>query len=126
MLEQTVVIPNATAKEIYSVLLDTQKHSLLTNDTARIDARVDGAFSAFSGYAEGTFTKLVPNTLIEQSWRASEWPNNHFSTITFELSDVEGGAQIHFTQIHLPKGTVKEFEQGWVDNYWEPLKAYFA
>jgi activator of HSP90 ATPase len=126
MLEQTIVIPNATAADIYDVLLNSLKHSEVTGDTAEIDARVDGQFSSFSGYAVGKITKLESNKLIEQTWRASDWPQNHFSTIAFELSDVEGGAQIHFTQTHLPKGTMKEFEQGWIDNYWEPLKSYFA
>jgi activator of HSP90 ATPase len=126
MLEQTVVIPHATAAAMYAVLLDSLKHSDVTGDTATIDARVDGEFSSFSGYAVGKFTKLVPNALIEQSWRASDWPNNHFSTISFELLDVEGGAQIHFTQTHLPKGSLLEFEKGWIDNYWDPLTAYFT
>ncbi len=126
MLEQTVVIPNATAADIYAVLLDSLKHSQLTGDVATIDPKVNGKFSTFSGYAVGEITKLEPNKLIEQSWRASDWPNNHFSTIAFELSDVQQGAQIRFTQTHLPDGSLQEFEQGWTDNYWEPLEAYFA
>lgn len=126
MLEQTVVIPHATAADIYAVLLSSLKHGEVTGDSAEIDARIGGKVSAFSGYATGEITKLEPNVLIEQTWRASDWPNNHFSTITFELSDVQDGAQIHFTQTHLPNGTLQEFEQGWTDNYWDPLTSYFA
>jgi activator of HSP90 ATPase len=126
MIEHKIVIPGATANAIYSLLLDSKKHSQLIGDKATIDPVVGGLFSAFSGYADGKTTKLIPNKLIEQIWRASDWEDDHYSTIRFELSDVEGGAQILFTQSNLPEGTEAEFEDGWQDNYWEPLLKYFS
>lgn len=126
MIDQTIIIPNSTVADIYNVLLDSKKHSDIIGDRAEVDAEVGGAFSAFSGYATGNITKLVPNKLIEQTWRASDWEAGHYSTITFELSDVSGGTQIHFSQTDLPNGTEAEFKAGWNDNYWTPLKTYFT
>ncbi len=126
MIEQNVVIPNATASAVYEVLMDGEMHSELTGDIAKIDPKVGGKFTTFSGYSEGKTTRLEPEKLIEQTWRASDWPEGHYSTIKFKLSDVEGGTQIHFTQINLPEGSQKEFEAGWQDNYWNPLEEYFA
>ena len=101
-------------------------HTELTGDLAKIEPIFGGKFSTFGGYSDGETTKLIPGKVIEQTWRASDWPEGHYSNIKFELSDVEGGAQIHFTQTELPEGAEQEFEAGWQDNYWERLKVYFA
>ncbi len=126
MIDQTIVIVGASAAEIYDVLLDNSKHTVLTGDVSDINPQVGGTFSVFGGYATGKTMKLIPNELIEQTWRASDWSEGHYSTIRYELSDVEGGVQIHFTQRDLPAGTETEFEKGWNDFYWEPLREYFA
>jgi activator of HSP90 ATPase len=126
MLEQTILIPNATAKQLYVVLLDSSLHSKLINDEAIIDARVGGGFITFSGYSNGMFTKLEDGKLIAHTWRTKDWPKDHYSTVVFELSDTADGAQIHFTQTNLPEYTEDEFMQGWQDNYWKPLEEYFT
>ncbi len=126
MIKQTVVIPNATAQEIYDVLMDSKKHGDMVNDRAQIDPKVGGEFSTFGGYASGKTTNLVPGKLIEQAWRASDWEEGVYSKIRFELRDVDGGAEIQFTQTDLPEGTEAEFESGWQDFYWAPLKKYFS
>lgn len=125
MIDQTVTIPHSSAKEIYEILINSKKHSNLTGDKAEIDPKVGGHFSAFSGYATGRITKLIPHTLIEQTWRAHDWPKDIYSKIRFELTDVKDGSQIHFTQNGLPEGTKAEFESGWQDNYWTPLIKFF-
>lgn len=125
MLEQSIFIPHATAQAIYAILLDSQKHGELTGGKAAIDPKVGGAFTTYGGYATGRNTKLVPSKLIEQTWRASDWLENHYSKIRFSLEDVEGGAEIHFVQKDLPAGAEEEFRRGWQDFYWTPLKKYF-
>lgn len=126
MIDKKIKIANAKAKEIYQVLLDSDQHTELTGDKARITPHEGGAYETFDGYASGITKKLVPNTYIEQTWRASDWPDDQLSTITFALSDVDNGCEIHFTQTGIPKGRVEEYEQGWQDNYWHPLEQWFA
>lgn len=126
MITQTIIIPLASAKEIYDVLLDSKKHAKLTGDKAKINPKVGGEFSTFGDYATGKNIILIPNKMIKQTWRASEWPEGHYSTIKFELSDKEGGTEIKFTQSNLPECTEAEFETGWEDFYWSPLKKYFS
>ncbi|MGZ5502718.1 MAG: SRPBCC domain-containing protein [Halobacteriota archaeon] len=42
-------------------------------------------FSSFDGWASGTTLELIPDKKIMQKWRAAEWPEGHYSTVTFEL-----------------------------------------
>jgi activator of HSP90 ATPase len=126
MIEQNIVIPGATAKDIYELLLDSKKHQELTGDAAEIDPKVGGNASTFGGYATGVISNLVQNREISQTWHASDWPEGHYSNITFTLSDEPDGTHIDFVQTNLPKGTEAEFEAGWDDFYWQPLRDYFA
>ncbi len=126
MLDQTVVIPNATPRDIYRLLLDSKQHADLIGAKAEIDPRIGGRFETFEGYAIGTTTKLVPYRCIEQTWRASDWPKEHFSTITFNFEETDNATVLRFQQTRLPSGTRKEFEKGWQDNYWQPLIDYFS
>ena len=59
---------------------------------------------------------------IVQSWRAVDWPEGHYSTVTFVLLPIPGGTRLNFTHVDVPDGTEDEFAQGWIDNYWEPMK----
>jgi len=125
MIEQTVIIPNATAQQVYEVLLDSDKHARLTDSDAEIDPRKGGKFSIFDGYATGSIINLKPYLLIEQTWRADDWPEGHLSKIKFDLSNNHQGTQIKFTQTNIPEGREPEYEAGWDDFYWTPLKEYF-
>lgn len=126
MLNQEIIIPNSSPSEVYSVLTDSILHSKITGDEAIIDARVGGIYSAFSGYAVGEYTKLIENKIIEQTWRARDWPDSHYSIARFEISESAEGTKIIFTQENLPDGTLEEFKAGWQDNYWAPLQNYFS
>lgn len=126
MIKQTIVLKNATAQEVYDLLLDSNGHAELIGDSAEITAKEGDEFSTFGGYSTGKNLTLVPGKSIEQTWRASDWPEGHYSTIRFEFSNTDEGVRIDFTQKDLPEGTQEEFESGWDDFYWQPLKKYFG
>ncbi len=126
MIEHRLVIPNATTKNIYEALLSSEKHSSIIGDEAVVSDVVGDTFSTFSGYATGKNVELVPYSKLVQTWRASDWPEGHYSTIEFNLSDSDEGAVIHFTQTNMPEGTEDEFDAGWRDNYWSKLIDYFG
>ena len=120
---QTVTFP-VPAHEVYEALMDSKKHAAFTGGAAEISREVGGAFSAYDGYISGRNLELVPDRKIVQSWRAVDWEQDVFSTITFELTPVPGGTRLDFTHSDVPDGTETEFAQGWIDNYWEPMKAF--
>jgi len=120
-IQQTVTF-NASPHEVYELLMDSAKHAAFSGDSASISREVGGEYSAYGGYITGKNLKLVPNQEIVQSWRASDWPEGYFSTVTFVLLPIREGTRLNFTHIDVPDGTEDEFTQGWIENYWEPMK----
>jgi len=79
------VLLRATLHEVYEALMDSKKHAEFTHSPAIIDRKVGGEFSTFDGWASGTTLELIPDKKIVQKWRAADWPQGHYSTVTFEL-----------------------------------------
>ena len=124
LIQQTVTF-NASPHEVYEALMDSEKHASFSGGKADISREVGGTFMVYDNYATGKNVELVPDQKIVQDWRAADWPEGYFSRITFELTPVPSGTRLDFTHADLPEGTEDEFTQGWIDNYWEPMKAYF-
>jgi activator of HSP90 ATPase len=120
---QTVTFP-VPAHEVYEALMDSKKHAAFTGGAAEISREVGGAFSAYDGYITGQNLELVPDRKIVQSWRAVDWDEGYFSTVTFELIPIPEGTRLDFTHADVPDGTEAEFTRGWIDNYWEPMKRF--
>ena len=115
---------SSTPQELYTILIDSKKHSDLTGDVAKISKKVGGKFSVYGGYASGKNLEIVPGKKIVQSWRASDWPKDSFSTVTFEFKPATSGTQLYFTQTDIPEPFYKDIRQGWIDFYWTPMKKY--
>jgi len=124
VIRQTVIF-KATPHEVYEALMDSKKHADFTGGQAKISREVGGSYTAYDDYIAGKNIELVPDKKIVQDWRAVDWPEGYYSRITFDFSAVPEGTRMDFTHADLPEGTEEEFTQGWIDNYWEPMKAYF-
>ena len=125
MIKQSVTF-NATPHEVYEALMDSKKHSKFTGKKARISRKVGGKFTAYDGYIDGINLKLVEDKKIVQSWRGDEmdWPQDHFSTVTFEFKKVKQGTRLSFTHKDVPDKKRDSINQGWKDYYWTPLKEF--
>ncbi len=120
-IHQTVTF-KAAPHAVYEALMDSKLHAAFSGGQVHISREVGGEYDSYDGYISGKNLELVPDKKIVQSWRAVDWPEGHFSTVTFLLTPVEGGTRLDFTHTDVPDGTEAEFEQGWIDNYWEPMK----
>ena len=108
--------------ELYEVLMDADKHSRLTGSEVRIYRTVGSEFSVYGGDIQGINLELVPDQKIVQSWRYSDWPENHYSKATFSLKEAGNGTRLIFTQTGVPEEFYEDIKQGWYDYYWEPMK----
>lgn len=123
VIHQTVTF-KATPHDIYETLMDSKKHAAFTGGKASISRAVGGSIMAYDNYITGKNVELVPDKKIVQDWHAVDWPEGYFSIVTFEFTAVPEGTRLDFTHSEVPEGTEEEFTQGWIDNYWEPMKAF--
>lgn len=125
-LLQTVEIP-APPVTVYRAYLDPPVHAKITGGAASIDPRVGGRMSAHDGYIVGRFVELVDGAKIVQTWRASEWPDGYDdSRLELTLTPNDGGTRVTMVHESVPTSLAKGFEEGWIENYWEPMRRYFA
>ena len=122
-LHQTIAF-KATPHEVYEALMDSKKHTDFTEATAVISRDIGGKFTAFDGWASGENVELVQDKKIVQTWRSADWPDNHYSTITFSLKQKGVETILDFTQTEIPMGFYNDIKQGWIDWYWDKLKVY--
>ena len=122
----TCTLP-ATPEAVYDAWLDSAAHSAMTGGAAKISKRVGGAYSAWDGYITGKTLELIPGKRIVQSWRTSKFAaSDPDSTIAVELEQTKAGTRLTLTHSGVPDGQTSYESGGWQDNYFTPMKAYFA
>jgi len=125
-ITQTVVV-SATPDEVYEAFVNARKHAAFTQSPATGTARVGGKFTAWDGYISGVNRKLVKGRVIVQDWWTTEWPEGAPpSTVTFTFKAVKAGTEVTLVHSNVPAGQASGYKQGWIDFYWNPLKAYFS
>ena len=96
-IKQTLII-KASTHQIYEALIDSKKHSKFTGAAAKISKKVGGKFNAYDRYINGINLELTKDKKIVQSWRASDWPSNHYSTVIYLLKPMKSGTKLIFSQ----------------------------
>ena len=125
-IEVSDTVP-ASARQVYEAWLDSAEHSSFTGAAALIDPRVGGEHTAWDGYIRGTTIILEPYTRIVQTWRTTDFPaDSPDSRLEVRLAEVEGGTRLTLVHTAIPDGQGPEYEQGWRDWYFAPLRRYFG
>lgn len=123
--ELSTIIP-ASPDEIYHAWLDSAIHAAMTGGGAEVSDQVGGLFEAWDGYISGTNLELEPGRRILQAWRTVEFASDEEdSRLEVLLEPAEGGTKLTLRHSQLPPHG-EQYEQGWIDSYFEPMKAYFA
>src|SRR5512137_2855362 len=86
-LHQSVVI-ETDPHDVYEALMDSRKHTEFTGAKAKIGRHVGDSFSVCDGWVSGSNVELIPDNNIVQQWRSSDWPEGHYSVITFEFKKI--------------------------------------
>lgn len=117
---------DAAPMDVYEALIDPSKHAAFTKSTATGEPVEGGAFTAWDGYIAGRHERLVPGARIVQLWRTTEFPHGHpDSRLELELRpEAENKTRLRMTHSGVPRSQAKNYEKGWVDHYWNPLRDY--
>jgi uncharacterized protein YndB with AHSA1/START domain len=122
----TTTIP-AYAQEIYDAWLDSLTHSEMTRGEASMSDEVGAEVSAWDRYITGRNLELVPGERIVQSWRTTQFTDEHEdSIITVTLEEVEGGTLLTLVHSNVPDEQTSYEQGGWQEHYFEPMKEYVA
>lgn len=123
--ELSVLLP-ATPQEVYTAWLSSEGHSQMTGGSASISGEVGAEFEAWDGYIHGKNLELEYGKRILQSWRTVEFElDDPDSRLEITLEPAGEGTKLTLKHTGLPSHG-GQYEQGWVDNYFEPMQEYFA
>lgn len=124
-LKMSAIVP-AEPKEVYTAWLDSKAHGEFTGGEAKIEPKVNGKFTAWDGYIEGTTVKLEPYERIVQKWRTSDFADDDpDSDLEVNLEEAKGGTRITIIHTNIPDGQSGEYKEGWEDYYFLPMKEFF-
>ena len=111
---------------IYNAWLDSEQHSKMTGGEAVCANKTGENFTAWDGYISGKNLELIENKKIVQSWRTDELEDNdEDSILTITLNKIHEGTELMLTHTNIPEGQT-QYEEGWVEHYFIPMKEYFA
>ncbi len=115
------------AARLYKMYLDPKLHGAFTGAPVKIAARVGAKFEAFHGALSGTILQLVPNRLIVQSWRSTQFGRRDMdSTLVLAFSPAKGGGRIELTHVNVADGDFAGVSEGWSKYYWVPWRQYLS
>ena len=116
---------NASPQEVYHAWLDSSQHAAMTGGAAEVNDQVGATFSAWDGYISGVNLELEEGSRILQSWRTVEFTDEEIdSHIEVRFESTERGTRLTLRHWDLPTHG-DQYESGWEDNYFAPMRAYF-
>ena len=126
-IKQTIIIPQASPKQVFDAYVDPKKHSEFTDSKATGKPVVGGKYSAWGGYIFGKYLVLEDGRRVVAEWTTTDWEEGYrASKLELTFRAVEGGTEIVMVHSGVPKMQAVEVEQGWMEFYWNPLKEYFS
>ncbi len=120
----TGLIP-ASPEDVYKAWMNSDQHANMTGSPAKISDQVGDEFMAWDGYIAGMNLELEPYSRILQSWRTTEFDEadpDSLLEIKFDVHEV--GTLVTVRHTNLPDHGM-QYQQGWIDAYFTPMKAYF-
>jgi len=111
----------APPQVVYDTWLDSEGHAAITGSPATASNEVGGDFTVHGGDINGKNLELVPGKLIRQSWRTQQFADSELE-ITLEPEGT--GTRLTLKHTNLT-GDGTHYKTGWVEHYFEPMKAYF-
>jgi uncharacterized protein YndB with AHSA1/START domain len=115
----------ASAARLYRMYLDPKEHAAFTGAPVKVAARAGARFAAFRGALSGTILQLVPNRLIVQSWRSTQFAKADLdSTLVLSFWPLRRETRIELTHVNIADSDFAGVSEGWSKYYWIPWRAY--
>ena len=127
-IKQQVILP-CEPETAFHAWLDSKLHGEMVGADAHIDPTIGGKFRIWDHQVTGITNGIDKESLcVEQDWHFDwpDWSKEEPSHIEICFSAHENGCVVNFVQTNVPPSHLQELKEGWQDNYWSPMKDYFA
>lgn len=116
-----------SAQQLYDAWLDAAEHSAFTGADAAATAEEGAEFMAWDGYIWGKNVELEQGERIVQTWRTTEFDEtDEDSTLELLFEDTDDGSRLTLNHSNIPEGQGQQYEQGWEEHYFQPMREYFS
>ncbi|KAK0385240.1 hypothetical protein NLU13_7716 [Sarocladium strictum] len=118
------------AEELYQTFIDPQRLAAFTRSPPKVfeGAKAGGKFELFGGNVSGEYKELDAPKKLVQSWRLSQWPEGHYSTlnIEFDQNDVDHVTVMRVKWDGVPIGQEEVTKRNWTEYYVKSIKTTFG
>ncbi|XP_014365079.2 activator of 90 kDa heat shock protein ATPase homolog 1 [Papilio machaon] len=114
------------AEEFYNAMTRIEMVTAFTQGHVKMDPEKGGKFALFGGNVTGEFKELVPGKKIVQYWRYKQWPEQHFSEVTFTIDEKDDHTLVTLKQELVPASEVEQTEENWKRYYFNSIKRAFG
>ena len=123
-IQQTVVLP-APADKLFDMYLDPKQHAAITGGEVVVSPEPGSEFKAFNGVLSGRMLAVVPNRMVVQTWRSSNWRAGDLDSIlVLTFFDDPAGGRIELVHVNVADHDYDGVNEGWEKFYWTPWRRY--
>eukprot|EP00823_Brevimastigomonas_motovehiculus_P005050 TRINITY_DN350_c0_g1_i1.p1 TRINITY_DN350_c0_g1~~TRINITY_DN350_c0_g1_i1.p1 ORF type:complete len:191 (-),score=34.81 TRINITY_DN350_c0_g1_i1:217-789(-) len=117
-------------QNMFEAFTDERLISSYVQAKCQADPKAGGRFSFFGGSLTGTFTELnKPNKIVE-TWRFSEWPEDHSSIVELNFKEIRDSVtQVDMSQTGIPledrygnHDIPEKVSKGWRNYFFERIE----
>ena len=88
---------------LYQAFLDSRELSRTALSPSQINPVVGGEFTMFNGGVTGRITTLVPDQLIREDWRFSQWEDGVYSSLELSFDQIgQSKTKLTVRQTNIP------------------------
>ncbi|XP_051167111.1 activator of 90 kDa heat shock protein ATPase homolog 1 [Leptopilina boulardi] len=113
------------AQDFYNAFTVPEMVQAFTKGPVKLDPKKEGKFELFGGNIHGEFIELSPAKIV-QKWRCKQWPNDHFSEVTLNISEKNDHTEVNLTQRGVPTSEEDSTKENWERYYWNSIKQTFG
>lgn len=125
-VRQTIEFEHAPAEQLFETLTDPSRLSAITGGPCKYERTIGSEYVLMDGAVRGVIKEFVPSSRLVQTWRFSDWPENHYSELILKLENTGNGSKIILLQKKVPSSDQIRAREGWERFFWNRIYNLFG
>ncbi len=125
-IEKDIVI-TAPVDKVWAALTDPKTiGAWMDDDSVKVTLKVGGKYALFGGVTTGKFTAIEKPSLLEYTWRQSEWEMSDRDTLVrWELKQEGKKTRLHLVHsLFADRQNRDDHDEGWDAYFLGPMKEW--